>query len=928
MTKKLLEEALTRVGGQKKNDFSGLTYLAPATQKRKEAQGLFHAAVSPETRGKGYIPPLMMTPGQLAKKLLREHSQRSLLLPSWLKVPLLMKLSGKNAGYAATLAGFMREMKAHFPGRKAAEILETISPLIAELGIAEEIGLRLESTMATISLYEQRLNALGFIDPDGPAPEAAALIRGENENENEKIHGERFPLSALILDGFYEVTPAEKLLISALIERAGKTAALVPFDERRPEITENYLSFLKAFPHRQTGVPAGSAKNAKLSYYAYPSREQEVEAAARRIKVNYISGAFTGLSKTAVILPNPPDYTDMLERVFKKYGVPCSFSPGGAGNSVKARREKDLLAVLKTVFPFSGCYGATDLAAVLSSPFFAGIPEELGRWAPKITLSSVSGGFENWLGLEGAPTGPKGLKWLKKRLSPLEKAMKEGKTGSSQRLINGYIEALKGLEFSALGAFSFEDELEDRLHGLLLLDAMCGEGLAPEEFMDCVSLAASGIDEETEEPGVRILSFGEAEGLEPEGLYFLGLKDGEIPRRPETDFFLPERLRAKLGLRTMKKNLLLEEFQFGRLISGAGFVHLSYPDMEGDKLFLPSILISEGNPLKDPAYGVFSKEEEFIRKGRLPYSVYLDEIKDVKDRIPFGTNSKRAVSVTDVDALRACPRFFFLDRVMGLAPPEAQEFGIDAKTAGTLLHRIMEELLPFTVQDSVLDSFRSRAGKVIDKVLAENPVHPYWGRLLKESFLAALPSIHEIEKKFSLEGFTLAMPEYRVEGELKGVKLKGKIDRIDENRETGDHMIMDYKSGPAALSPSDVLKKGATLQLFLYAALAEAVGIKDIRKVGIYSFKDMKVKMVPGSRDISAGRTMEDFIEAALAWLEETARMVRGGDFPADPISEQNCRICHEKPYCPYIHSNKSKGGHSDKSVENKPETRKRKSKE
>ena len=59
--------------------------------------------------------------------------------------------------------------------------------------------------------------------------------------------------------------------------------------------------------------------------------------------------------------------------------------------------------------------------------------------------------------------------------------------------------------------------------------------------------------------------------------------------------------------------------------------------------------------------------------------------------------------------------------------------------------------------------------------------------------------------------------------------------------------------------------------------------------------------MAPGSRDVSAGKTMESLIEAALAWLEETALMAGKGDFPADPMSEQSCRLCHEKPYCPYI---------------------------
>ena len=902
VTKKMLEEALR--GGQYKNDFSGIVYLAPASQKRKEAQRSFHETVSLEARKGGYIPPIMLTPGQLAKKIIREQAQNRLLLSSWLKVPLIMKLSGKSMGHAATLSGFMGEMKGHFPGKKAGGILDAITPLIDELAIAEEIGIRLEETMGTISLYEQRLAENGFIDPDSSVAEAANMLR---DNLKDKTGFQQ--ISVLVLDGFHDISPSEKALIAALIEISGKTLASVPVNEKYPGLSDDYLGFIKGFsPHREVLMP-GSGRPMSFCYYAYDSREQEVEAAARRIKINYISGTFTDLSKTAVILPNPSGYTDMIERVFVKYGVPCSF-PAGSGNSAKARREKDLLAVIKTVI----CdYGAPELSRLLSSPFFKDIPEELCKWAPHLTISSVSGGFENWLKMQGAPVH--GLKWLEKKLGPLQKAVKETAAGTSRMLISGFLEALKGLDFSA--GDLFDGELEDRLNGFSLLDILAGAGLTPEEFMDAVSLAASGIDEEKEEPGVRVLGFHESQGIEPESLYFLGLKDGDIPGRPETDFFLPERLRAKLGLRTMKKTLLIEEFLFGRIASSAGFVHLSYPDMEEDKLFLPSILISEGQPEKDPAYGVFSKEEELVRKGRAPYSAYINEIENIKDKVFFGTDgqkseklkkSKKAINVTDIDAFRTCPRFFFLDKVLGLAPPEAGEFGLDAKIVGTLLHRIMERLLPFPEEDAGINAFENRADKIIDSVLTENPVHPYWGRLLKESFLAALPGFHEIEKKFSLEGFNMKMAERRVEGELKGIRLKGKIDRVDENEETGAHRIIDYKSGAVSLNSSDVLKKGASLQLFLYAALADEMGIEKIRNAGIYSFKDMKVKLVPGKRDASSGNTMDVFVEAALGWLEETVRMAREGDFPAAPISEQSCRMCHEKPYCPFINGSDGNG--------------------
>ena len=85
--------------------------------------------------------------------------------------------------------------------------------------------------------------------------------------------------------------------------------------------------------------------------------------------------------------------------------------------------------------------------------------------------------------------------------------------------------------------------------------------------------------------------------------------------------------------------------------------------------------------------------------------------------------------------------------------------------------------------------------------------------------------------------------EALVEGEvIKNIKLKGKIDRIDikiqnsklkaesskNNKPVTDNEVelIDYKTGAAQLSRAEILNKGASLQLFLYAALMKSLGFK------------------------------------------------------------------------------------------------------
>jgi hypothetical protein len=102
------------------------------------------------------------------------------------------------------------------------------------------------------------------------------------------------------------------------------------------------------------------------------------------------------------------------------------------------------------------------------------------------------------------------------------------------------------------------------------------------------------------------------------------------------------------------------------------------------------------------------------------------------------------------------------------------------------------------------------------------------------------------------------------------------------------------------LSGPQVAQKGATLQLFLYAALMKSLGYK-VERVGIYSLKDLNISWIPGRNDRKNGRTIEDYIGMSLRFLEETVVQMRAGKFYALPLNEQTCRNCSERPYCPYI---------------------------
>jgi len=869
-----LREALRLSGDREAPDYSQILYLSPSYGRIKEARKTFHRLAAGK-RGT-YVPPLMFTPAQLAKKLCQAHSGR-LVFPSHLRVPLLMRLSSARGiaaspGYSSLLADFILEVKGHFPGKNAEGLKEeVIGPAIRETGIPDEVAQRLSKAMELMELYDSFLSKNSFLDEGDAFIHAGGLAS-------------KLPFTLTILDGFYELTPAERLLIKEILEKAQTSFLLVPHDEKYGSLSDEFISFLKGFNPLEEDFP-GKAP-APVRYYGYPSREEEVEAVARKLKAAFISGSTdrgfidggsNDPSRALFIFPPGTEYADMAERVFTNYGIPYSFPSGR--NSKRRRRAGDLTGL----FHLFGDESAPYIARLLSSPFFKDMPESLRGLAPKITLRGITGGLDELLLFSDAPK--EDLKWLKRKLSPLRKAPQ-----SFSGFVKKYLEVLRGLGFESP---NFIDELEERLKSLALLDSLgeCDE----QDMREILEYAITSVPDEEEGAGVEIMPFGEgAAQLEPESLYFAGLKDGVIPARPEMDLFLPEKLRAALGLKTMKALLLKEEFLFKKLLSGSGRTHLSFPEMEGEKVFIPSIFISEGERLKDPVYGIFSKEEELLRKGKKekdPYGASIKEIK-VKGRKP------KKLRVTDIDAYRACPRRFYIEKMLGVLPLEPARYEIEPRIAGTITHKVMERLCP--IRERTVEELKERALRILDGILSGETIEPFWKDLLKESFLGILPDILEMEKKLQEDGYSFQEAELKMNAPLKGVMLSGKIDRIDR-KEEGAHLIIDYKTGRLDLAGKDIIEKGANLQLLLYAEMSKRAGLAPSR-VGIYSLKELKTRFIPGRTELKAGRTLEDYIEKALFWLEETTGLLKEGDFSARPLSDQTCRRCHEKPYCPYIH--------------------------
>ncbi|MDP3580473.1 MAG: PD-(D/E)XK nuclease family protein, partial [Ignavibacteria bacterium] len=146
---------------------------------------------------------------------------------------------------------------------------------------------------------------------------------------------------------------------------------------------------------------------------------------------------------------------------------------------------------------------------------------------------------------------------------------------------------------------------------------------------------------------------------------------------------------------------------------------------------------------------------------------------------------------------------------------------------------------------------------------------------------------------------------------VDGIKLRGKIDRIEVSEANSSFNIVDYKLSGTKPSFND-LKKGISLQLplYLYAA-AELLTKKLNRPISpnemfIYSLKYSeedfgKIKIGLGRNKNAKFNSVEELIENSLGHIKNYVQKISEGKFNLSTLEDREnkvCRFCQFRKVC------------------------------
>lgn len=419
--------------------------------------------------------------------------------------------------------------------------------------------------------------------------------------------------------------------------------------------------------------------------------------------------------------------------------------------------------------------------------------------------------------------------------------------------------------------------------------------------------------------GVELHSPRSVVGARYAHVFVIGMAEGVLPapigNDPLLDFFERQQLRPQgmmlPSAAEMARREALNVYFLLQTVTTA--VVFSYPQLEGRKELLPSPYLAQlGLKPGEPTAAAISSPEEHRRtvlrhksptedpvllaavhayavEQRRESSAAANEYDGVID-IPFDY-ADWPFSVSQLRNLGQCPFKWFANKLLKLGPPEETDDDLSPSQIGQLYHRVLELVLADWSEHperSVADPAMLHEAFAIAERELIPPTLPAW-TLRREEHLRVLALALQ-DPNFLPTGAEPVLLEGDFEGEWHGLKVRGRIDRID--RTEAGLVLIDYKTGksrPPGIK-DQTGKACIDLQLPLYREAAGPARFDETVADAYYYSIRGRQKIALSSK--APQHELPAAIERCKAHLET-------GHYPVQPdIERKACAYCDFDALC------------------------------
>ncbi|NKQ41906.1 MAG: Dna2/Cas4 domain-containing protein [Sulfurovum sp.] len=285
---------------------------------------------------------------------------------------------------------------------------------------------------------------------------------------------------------------------------------------------------------------------------------------------------------------------------------------------------------------------------------------------------------------------------------------------------------------------------------------------------------------------VTVMGVLETRGVRFEGVVIVDFNEGVVPATSSKDQFLNSQVRAFANLPTKHDREALQKQYYKRLLEQASqsVILYSTSDSKLPSKFLYELGLGEAVQTQAQFDLLYSQESQLV--SATPIVVEFDPKSIVW-------------SASRLRVYLECKYKYYYQYTLGIHEKQRDEMN-----EGQFLHKLLEKLFSQTSSYASKKEMQKNIDMLLDTLYLEKGSKVAYQKLLWKEKLKGFVS-SQLEHFDT--GWKVLHREKEFQGEIAGLRFKGRIDRIDQN--DTDTLVLDYKSGrvekePKTLNPDKI----------------------------------------------------------------------------------------------------------------------------
>jgi ATP-dependent helicase/nuclease subunit B len=291
-------------------------------------------------------------------------------------------------------------------------------------------------------------------------------------------------------------------------------------------------------------------------------------------------------------------------------------------------------------------------------------------------------------------------------------------------------------------------------------------------------------------------------------LIICGMNETFVPARPGGEPWLSENIRTKLGINSISNRHARDSFllhAMTRMRETTGSTHLFCGKNGGShQTLLPSRLL-----LQVPRKNLADTVKNLFREIHPPEANLAWE-RDMIWQTPQAEPPQK-LYVTSLTDYLSCPFRFYLKHILRATQPDPDRREMNHRDFGSIAHNVLEnwgqdpEARKLTQSKKLHDYFTGELQRLAEIQFGHKP--PVAVRIQLLAIQQRLQWFAEIQAQNALDGWDILHVERKIALTSNGFTISGKVDRVDQHRETGELRVIDYKTGKVASTEGEHRKK-------------------------------------------------------------------------------------------------------------------------